>query len=202
MSDWEERRNLLKRQNRFQAKQPHYRDKYRKLFPGMTLWEPWTKEGIFRTFELGDPRDPDLLPRIIGYMPVSVIPVWSRFWAVKNVSKAAWASWLRELASLGLEPVDIPRHRLGLFSGLSEPLAKKLCRLLLNELSQLAAEEGRASAWVRNGGRYIPWLLRGLNFRNIRCLLPNGTIQQPAHVRMSLTTVLGTDCAGRIWFDN
>jgi hypothetical protein len=202
-STWEERQANLKKQAKFKAKNPHYGDKYAKIFPDMPLWSSFSNGGTFRIFELGDPRDIDLLPRIIGYMPLSVEPVWARFWELKDVSQAPWAAWLRELEKAGLEPVDIVSAKLGVNCGLPVELARGLCKLKIAELKKLAMEGPKRTPFLRNGGkRSIPWLLRDLTMRRVKFRAFNGSIHKPKTYTRVRVETLATDYAGRTWFDN
>jgi hypothetical protein len=195
-SSWDERQSLLKRQARFKAKQPHYGDKYKRLFPKPKLWCPMGKEaglGAYRVFALGDPRDIDVFPHVVGIMPTKVHPVWQRFWDLKDVSKAEWASWMRRLTEDGVEPVDILAWRVGVPVGLSSTLAYKICKFRLKGLRATVA--GNKLPWL------IPDLYRELRVRNIR-YLENGVIHKPASFRRVDALILHTDFKGRTWFDN
>ena len=46
------------------------------------------------------------MPKIIGLARITVNPVWANLWRVKALSGTAWAAWLRELESVGLEPAE------------------------------------------------------------------------------------------------
>jgi hypothetical protein len=102
-----------------------------------------------------------------------VTPVWANFWLAKDHSKACWASWLRELASLGLEPVELKTGMLGIAVGLSESLAKSLVTLRLRQMNEVV---------MRNAVIAPPWSLRNiLAYKDchsplpVGCLCPEGT---------------------------
>ena len=196
MSDWSERQALLKRQAKFKANNPHYGDKYLRLFPKQKLWSPLgTTSGLgaFRVFAIGDPHDTDVFPNVVGVMPCKVQPVWQRFWDLKDVSKAVWASWMRRLAAEGVEPVDIPAWCVGVPVGLSASLAIKICQFRLKELQVAAA--GHKLPWL------VPDLYRGLQVVNVRYRDKDGTIHKGHSTRLDVLT-LHTDIQGRTWFDN
>jgi len=131
----EKARNRAK-QARFQERHPGYRhkgDAKRQIKP--TLFRD--AAGKYRMFELADPRDLDELPRIIGYCKCNIDPVWANFWLAKDHSKACWASWLRELASLGLQPVELKKMVLGSVVGISKELARNLTVLRVRQMNEI-----------------------------------------------------------------
>ncbi len=148
-TDHERERNRAK-QKRFQKRHPGYIYNYVKQ---KRLRNPQPKKytAKHRTFELADPRDEERLPRLIGYCKITTHPVWSALWAVKDISNSRWAAWFRELAALGLTPVE----RFGWACGSIIPINRHLAH-------RLVAERVRHINRMTKGNPYVapPWLLR------------------------------------------
>ena len=152
MSTEEEKARNRAKQARFKQRHPDYgrKQKARALITPTLLTR---RQAGFRIFELADPRDLDNLPRLIGYCRRDVTPVWTNFWLAKDHSKSLWASWLRELSSLGLEPVELKAGMLGIAEGLRETLAQRLVTLRLRQMNEIT---------TRNPLFPPPWSLRNM----------------------------------------
>jgi hypothetical protein len=209
MSTEEEKAANRAKQARFQARHPGYQRKHaarRRIKPKMAA----VGDGEFRIFELADPRDPDKLPRLIGYCRRSVTPVWSNYWLAKDHSKAPWAAWLRELCSLGLQPVELPTGMFGIATGLSEHLATRLVRLRVRRMNNVV---------MGNPSIAPPWSLRNVaacrgNYGRlpVGCLSSDGVIHyanaRQAYKSIGLRDILilvervDFDKHGRLWFED
>ena len=156
-----------------------------------------SNSSLFRTYELADPRDEEQKPLLVGFCVRGVLP-WEALWKVKDVSYGLWASWMRNLASLRLTPVDRRGWALGRAAALPQPLAQYLVR----ERLKLIRTEGQPR-----------WLLN-LPRKRIGCVHEDGRVLRYPGVRYAnritgftvldlelwINTTRGKD--GWKWFDD
>jgi hypothetical protein len=111
-------------------------------------------------------------------------------WDAKEYSLSKWAIWLRELASLGLKPVDLTKNALGIFQPLPPGLAHTLTISRLAELPTLRTLNGfRHPVGCENkhfSSIYQAAKITGINYATLR----------------GLVYVCGRDSQGRQWFDD
>ena len=107
---------------------PHYNQRYLdRKDPLCLLDKDRNTPANYRTFELADPRDSNLLPCLVGYTNTFVSPVWSRFLVVAHSSQSRWAKWLLDLTALGLEPMERPLSSLGVAVPIGANSPTRLC---------------------------------------------------------------------------
>ncbi|MGA2059119.1 MAG: hypothetical protein ABSG67_01460 [Thermoguttaceae bacterium] len=210
MTTEDERRRNREKQKRFQKRHPGYNDYYCKR---KRLLNPQPKKysAQHRTFELADPRDQDRLPCIVGYCKITTFPVWSALWAVKDISNSRWAAWFRELAALGLMPVE----RLGWSCGSIIPISMNLAhRLVVMRIAQI----NRLS--TGNPFTAPSWLLRDIDVGKVRSypvgrVYPDGRVERFASIKKAVRItgyvpfrinywihIAGRSSDGCIWFDD
>jgi hypothetical protein len=208
-TDHERDRNRAK-QKQFQKRHPGYRYRYVKL---KRILNPdfYDYQAHFRTFELVDPRDEEPLPRVIGYCKVTNQPVWSTLWALKDISGSHWAAWLRELATLGLTPVERLGWALGTVIPINRCLARRLAHERVKRINQLTTGKLHERP---------SWLLRGVDEAPYRRhpvgrLFPDGRVERFKRMRDAVA-VMGPSAraylaywiqtlsgpGGCIWFDD
>ena len=90
------------------------------------------------------------MPRIIGLARITLNPAWANLWRVKAFSGTAWAAWLRELESVGLEPAE----RSGWAIGNVVPINFKLAYQLVKARREQLAEAGLVLLRPARGVRY------------------------------------------------
>ena len=197
-------------QRLFQKQHPGYSYRYvrRKRILNPVFYK---HQAQHRTFELVDPRDPDQLPRVIGYCKITNDPVWSALWAMKDISNSPWAAWLRELAATGLSPVE----RFGWALGSVIPINRHLaCRLAHERIKHINV--------LTTSRLYVqpPWLLRGIGAmtrnRPTARLRPDGIVDRYPRLTDAIQVVgpsmvdrlrywiqtIGVSPDGCIWFDD
>lgn len=81
----------------------------------------------------------------------------ANMWSVKDYSRSRWAEWMRELASLGLYPVDRTDLALGVGVRINQVLAIKIVKLRMAEVETLRKPYGIPIGYVLNGvvARYL-----------------------------------------------
>ncbi len=144
---------------RFHERNPDYfkdRKKLKKLNNPTYRTE---NTGAFRTYELIDPRDEDRFPRVVGYCPKVVRPVWSNLWAVRAHSTSRWAEWFRELDALGLTPLERFGWALGLTLAINIQLSQSLVLSRVHRIGELTTGDPC---------KLPPWLLRPVEWTEDR----------------------------------
>jgi len=176
----------------------------------LTCWIDFRRLRVaYRTFELADPRDTDLVPRLVGYCRAKQRPVWKSLWALKCFSDAKWAVWFRDMEAAGVEPVEKSGWAIGIAMPIHLRLAQLLVTARVKQLYEMGSDPGNPSPWLCNVLR-----TRGKGRRRIGRLLPDGTVERfeslckaarAAGIAVAwvsfLASTASTDAKGCTWFD-
>ena len=154
----------LAKQKRFRRQHPRYKYRHDPLHLRKCPDEEY--QASYRTFELADPRDPDMLPRVIGYARTDVAPAWDGLWSVRYLSRSRWAAWLRELETLRLKPVVRPFCTLGAVLPIGHVAAHRIVQLRLQTINE---------AFTGNRFKAPDWVLRNLEALDVGA----GTVATP-----------------------
>jgi hypothetical protein len=200
---------------RFYERHPRYKSSRAKLKRWRNpRYTAGLASGLFRTYELVDPRDEDRLPRVIGYCKTTTAPVWSDLWALRDISLSRWAQWFRELAALGLVPQERFGWAFGTVLAINNELAHDLVHDRIGQISMLTTGDPcRPPPWLL---RTIEGQTKGARKQPVGRLLPDGRVEHfrclieaaratgissclPLH---KLIYIAATDSRGCIWFDD
>jgi hypothetical protein len=141
------------RQRRFQKRHPEWEKNRREVKKRRAIcngtYTVGLGDGRYRTFELADPRDENLLPHVLGYGEVTNNAVWEPLWSVRNASRSRWAQWFRELDALYLEPKEIDGWSVGLAIPVNDHFARSALAYRRRYLNLLATGSERiAPEWL------------------------------------------------------
>jgi hypothetical protein len=147
----------------------------------------------------------------VGYCKITTFPVWSALWAVKDISNSRWAAWFRELAVLGLTPVERFGWSCGSIIPINRFLAHRLVIMRTERINRLT---------TGNTATAPPWLLRTIETRErykhpVGRVFPDGRVEHFVSVRKAarisgFSEVLmnywihtaGRGSDGCLWFDD